>query len=87
MRPWLTMCQHLLLDMLGGAALVLAEAMMRRQPVAQRALLVAAGVSELAMVALGDTNRGGHLVSAEPVTYRRSQRRPDFSTFVRSVSS
>jgi hypothetical protein len=52
LRPALTMRQHLALDALGGAALCGAGLLMRRQPSGARALLVAAGLSELAVVAL-----------------------------------
>ena len=48
----LTMRQHLALDAVGGAVLCGAGLLMRRQPPAARTLLVAAGLSELAVVAL-----------------------------------
>lgn len=54
LRPWLTMRQHLLLDALGGTALLTAGLMMNRRSVKERALLVATGLSELAVVALTD---------------------------------
>ncbi|MGI4795972.1 MAG: DUF4336 domain-containing protein [Janthinobacterium lividum] len=50
-RPVLTMRQHLALDVFGGAAVVGAGLLMRRQPWRARALLVATGLSELAVVA------------------------------------
>lgn len=52
LRAQLTMRQHLALDALGGAALCGAGLLMRRQRPAERAFLVAAGLSELAVVAL-----------------------------------
>jgi hypothetical protein len=55
--PRLTMRQHLALDALGGAALFGAGLAMRRQPNGARALLVALGLSELAVVALSSTER------------------------------
>jgi hypothetical protein len=55
--PRLTMRQHLALDALGGAALCGAGLAMRRQPNGARALLVALGLSELAVVALSSTER------------------------------
>ena len=55
----LTMRQHLALDALAGAALCGAGLLMRRQPAGARALLVAVGLSELAVVALS---------SAKPVS-------------------
>ncbi len=51
-RPVLTMRQHLLFDGIGGAALVTAGVLMRRQRPDARWLLIAAGASELAVVAL-----------------------------------
>lgn len=54
-RPRVTMRQHLALDALGGAALCGAGLLMRRQPAGARALLVAAGLAELAVVALSST--------------------------------
>ncbi len=51
LRPNLTMRQHLALDALGAAALCGAGVLMRRQPAAARALLLAAGFSELALIA------------------------------------
>jgi len=51
LQPRLTMRQHLALDALGGAALCGAGLLMRREPWLARALLVAAGLSELAVVA------------------------------------
>ena len=50
--PWLTMRQHLALDALGAAALCSAGLLMRHQRPGERALLVAIGLSELAVVAL-----------------------------------
>ncbi len=52
LRPSLTMRQHLALDAIGAAALCGAGLLMRRQPAAARTLLLAAGLSELAVVAL-----------------------------------
>ena len=52
LRPSLTMRQHLALDAVGAAALCGAGVLMRRQPFAARALLLAAGLSELAVIAL-----------------------------------
>ncbi len=52
LSPRLTMRQHLALDAAGGAALCCAGLLMRRQPAGARALLVALGLSELAVVAL-----------------------------------
>ena len=59
LSPRLTMRQHLALDALAGAALCGAGLLMRRQPAGARALVVAAGLSELAVVALS---------SAKPVS-------------------
>ncbi len=53
-RGRIPMPQHLALDALGGAALCGAGLLMRRQSPGARALLVAAGLSELAVVALSD---------------------------------
>lgn len=53
------MRQHLALDALAGAALCGAGLLMRRQPAGPRALLVAVGLSELAVAALS---------SAKPVS-------------------
>lgn len=50
-RARLTMRQHLALDVLGGAALCGAGLLMRRRRPGERALLVAAGLSELAVAA------------------------------------
>ncbi len=52
LRPWLTMRQHLALDSLGAVALCGAGLLMRHQRPGERALLVAVGLSELAVVAL-----------------------------------
>jgi hypothetical protein len=52
LRPWLTMCQHLALDRLGAVALCGAGLLMRHQRPGERALLIAVGLSELAVVAL-----------------------------------
>lgn len=49
--PLITMRQHLALDALGGAALCGAGVAMRQQSFRTRALLIAAGLSELAVVA------------------------------------
>ncbi len=54
----LTMRQHLALDAIGGAALCGAGVLMRRQPLAARALLVAVGLSELAVVTLSSDTAG-----------------------------
>ena len=51
LRPWLSMRQHLALDALGGLALCAAGLAMQRQPAAQWALLVTAGLAELGVVA------------------------------------
>ncbi|WP_204259563.1 DUF4336 domain-containing protein [Lichenicola cladoniae] len=51
LRPVLSMRQHLALDALGGAAVAGAGLLMHRQPWQARALLIAAGLSELAVVA------------------------------------
>lgn len=56
LRPWLSMRQHLALDALGGLALFAAGLTMRRQPAAQRALLIAAGLAELGVVACSSAN-------------------------------
>jgi hypothetical protein len=52
LRPDIGMRQHLALDALGGAALCGAGLLMRRQPTGARAFLLAAGLAELAVVAL-----------------------------------
>ena len=52
MRPWLTMRQHLVLDALGAVALGGAGLLVRQQRPGERALLVAVGLAELAVVAL-----------------------------------
>ncbi len=52
LQPRLTMRQHLTLDTLGGVALCGAGLLMRREPGTVRAVLVAAGLAELAVVAL-----------------------------------
>lgn len=59
LSPRLTMRQHLALDAAGGAALCGAGLLMRRQPVGARALLIALGLSELAVVALSGTKPTG----------------------------
>jgi hypothetical protein len=51
-KPGITMGQHLALDALGGAALVGAGLLMRRQSPGVRAALVAAGLAELAVVSI-----------------------------------
>ncbi len=56
LRPRLSMQQHLALDALGGAALCGAALLLRRQPSGARWLLAAAGLSELAVVALSSAN-------------------------------
>ena len=50
--PALSMRQHLALDTAGGAALLGAGLLMRRQPDGARALLVGLGIAELAVTAL-----------------------------------
>lgn len=50
LRPWLSMRQHLWLDAIAGAALCGAGLALRRQPAEQRAMLIAAGLAELAVV-------------------------------------
>jgi hypothetical protein len=52
LRPWLTMRQHLVLDAFSAVALCGAGLLMRRQRPGERALLIAVGLSELAVVAL-----------------------------------
>ena len=52
LRPWLTMRQHLVLDALGAVALCGAGLLVRHQRPGERALLIAVGLSELAIVAL-----------------------------------
>ncbi len=59
LAPHVTMRQHLALDVLGGVALCGAGLLMRRQPAGARALLLAFGLSELAVAALS---------SAKPVS-------------------
>ena len=56
LQPRITMRQHLALDAAGGAALCGAGLLMRREPEAARALLVAAGLAELAVAALSSTS-------------------------------
>lgn len=56
LAPRVTMRQHLALDALGGMALVGAGLLMHRQPAGARALLLAFGLSELAVVALSSAN-------------------------------
>lgn len=58
LRARLTMRQHLALDALGGAALLGAGLLMRRQPSGGRELLIAAGLAELAVVALSSAAPG-----------------------------
>ncbi len=55
LEGWISMPQHLVLDALGGAALCGAGLILRRQPPAARTLLIAAGLSELAVVALSSS--------------------------------
>lgn len=50
-RPLLTMRQHLALDVVGGIALCVAGVALRREPAAGRAVLLAAGLCELAVAA------------------------------------
>ena len=52
LRPWLAMRQHLALDALGAVARCGAGLLVRRQRPGERAVLVAVGLSELAVVAL-----------------------------------
>jgi hypothetical protein len=70
LQPRLTMRQHLVLDAVGGAALCGAGLLMRREHPAMRALLIAAGLSELAVVALSSSTPqsgpGQHLHSDGP---------------------
>ncbi|WP_204848281.1 DUF4336 domain-containing protein [Rhodopila globiformis] len=68
--PLLTMRQHLVLDALGGAAILAAGLALRNVTSRERALLVATGLSELAIVALSDTNAGGKPVVTESVAYQ-----------------
>ena len=70
-RPWLTMRQHLALDAVGGLALLTAGLAMRRPPAGQRAMLVAAGLAELAIVACSSsaTSHGAGRHSQATVTY------------------
>ena len=56
LTPALTMRQHLALDTVGGAALLLAGLAMRRQPDAVRALLVGIGITELVVTALSSAS-------------------------------
>jgi len=72
LRPRLTMRQHLALDALGGAALCGAGLLMRREHPAARGLLIAAGLSELAVVALSSSTprRGpGQVTNASGAAY------------------
>lgn len=70
-RPWLTMRQHLLLDTIGAVVLCAAGAALRREPPRQRALLIGAGLTELAIIGYSSTSaaRNGRLPEAAPVTY------------------
>ena len=52
LRPVFSMRQHLVLDAIGATALCTAGLLLRRQPPASRALLIGAGLAELAVVAL-----------------------------------
>ncbi len=65
LSPRLTMRQHLALDAVAGAALCGAGLLMRRQPAGARALLVAVGLSELAVVAFSDTTPTSGPVAAD----------------------
>ena len=56
LRPVLSMRVHLLLDAAGGAALCGAALAMRRQPAGARALLLAAGLGELAVTAFSSAS-------------------------------
>jgi len=68
--PVLSMRQHLVLDALGGATIVAAGLTLRNVTSRERALLVGAGLAELAVVALSNTNVPGRSAQAEPVTYQ-----------------
>jgi hypothetical protein len=54
-RPLLTMRQHLWLDAIGAVALCGAGIALRREPNGQRALLIAAGLAELAILGCSST--------------------------------
>jgi hypothetical protein len=54
-KPLLSMRQHLMLDALGGAALLGTGLAMRRESDGARALLIGTGLAELAVVALSST--------------------------------
>ncbi len=70
-RPWLTMRQHLWLDAIGGLALCGAGLALRREPAGQRALLLAAGLAELAVVGCSSTGeaKSAARLEAPPVAY------------------
>jgi Domain of unknown function (DUF4336) len=68
--PVLTMRQHLVLDALGGAAILAAGLAMRNVTSRERALLVGAGLSELAIVAFSSPDVGGRSAQQESVTYQ-----------------
>ena len=70
-RPWLSMQQHLALDTLGAAAVFGVGACMRSAPARDRRLLMAAGLAELAVVALSDNRptRGPALPAPVDVAY------------------
>ena len=53
--PRLTMRQHLALDTLGAGGLCATGLLMRRQPAAARAFLIAAGAAELAIISASST--------------------------------
>jgi hypothetical protein len=68
--PVLTMRQHLVLDALGGAAILAAGLTLRNMTSRERALLVGTGLAELAVVAFSSPDVGGKPATAEPVTYQ-----------------
>jgi Domain of unknown function (DUF4336) len=68
--PVLTMRQHLVLDALGGAAILAAGLTLRNVTSRERVLLAAVGLSELAVVAFSDANVGGKPVVEKSVTYQ-----------------
>jgi len=68
--PVLTMRQHLVLDALGGAAILASGLAMRDATNRERSLLIATGLSELAVVAFSDPRVGVTHPQDEPVTYQ-----------------
>jgi hypothetical protein len=68
--PVLTMRQHLVLDALGGAAILAAGLILRNVTSRERALLVGTGLAELAVVAFSSPDVPGRPATAEPVTYQ-----------------